>query len=116
MGLSKNIKQNKQTYNTPMYKENGTETKDEAQTIQRWAQWIQTHFTQTTKENQSIQIEHIKEEIRGQVEQNIQDGTQAGAPGEIISKIRQKTSLYKGEKRPEITKECYKKVLHHGYR
>ena len=54
-------KQNKQTYNTSTYKENGAETKDATQTMQRWTQWIQTHFPQTTKGHQNIQIEHIKE-------------------------------------------------------
>jgi len=86
-----------------MYKENGTETKDTTQTMQRWTQWIQTHFSQTrTKANQNTQIEHIKE-TWAQAEQNIQNGTQAGTPNEILSNVRQKAPLHKWQKRPEIT-------------
>jgi len=94
----KNLKnQQKQKYNLPIYKENGTETTDTTQEMQRWTQWIQTHFPHITKENQNIQIEHIKE-TWGQMEQKIQNGTQAGTPIEALSKIRQKHHYINGKK------------------
>ena len=97
-GHQKNLeKQHNRHQNIPICKKDGTETKDTTKTMKRWTQGIQTHFPHTIKENENIRIEHIKEETWRRVE-NIQNGTQSGAPNEELLKKRQETPLYKWQK------------------
>ena len=54
--------------NASLYTENGEETNDTTQTILRWTQWIQQHFSQTNKECSNIEIDHIPETIWEEIE------------------------------------------------
>ena len=51
-----------------MYTEEGTETHDTTQTLTRWTQWIQQHFSKPEQENKDIQIEHIDEQTWDEIE------------------------------------------------
>ena len=89
-----------------MYTEEGTETHDTNQTLKRWTQWIQQHFSQTTQENKNIEIEHIKEQTWNDIEKTLQDNTTTTKhtihPN--LRAIREHTQLIKAQqKHPQIT-------------
>ena len=52
--FQKNLKKPQQhTKNSSIYKEDRTETQDKTQTLKRWTQWIQTHFSKTKKKTKT---------------------------------------------------------------
>ena len=94
-----------------MYTEDGKETHDTAQTLTRWTQWIQQHFSKTEQENNNIQIEHIKEQTWGEMENTTKPDTtkltQQIHPN--LNKIREQAQLLKAQqKHPQITEMLLK--------
>jgi len=72
----KNLKKHRnKSKHTTMHTEEGTETHDANQTLKRWTQWIQQRFSQTTQENENIEIEHIKEQTWNEMENALKNNT-----------------------------------------
>jgi len=69
MGLSKHKRETSKIPHST--KKGGKETHDTTQAIQRWTQWIQEHSAQAENENQNIQIDHIKEQTWGEMEEKL---------------------------------------------
>merc|ERR1712112_203224 len=74
-GYRKNLKRKNKSKHTTMCTEEGTETHDTNQTLTRWTQWMQQHFSKAEQENKNIQIEHIKEQTWNEMENAIKSST-----------------------------------------
>ena len=108
----KNLKKHKnKSKHTTMYTEEKTETQDTNQTLKRWTQWIQQHFSQTTQENKNIEIEHIKEQTWNEMESALKNDTTkiSQPPHPNLCTIREHTQLIKAQqKHPQITEMLLK--------
>ena len=87
-----------------MYTAEGTETHDTTQTLTRWTQWIQQHFSKPEQENNDIQIEHIKEQTWGKIENALkQNATTPTQPTELfhpnLKAIREHAQLIKAQQK-----------------
>jgi len=105
----KNLKKHKnKSKHTTMYTEEGTETHDTTQTLTRWTQWIQQHFSKPEQENKDIQIEHIDEQTWDEIEKttklNTTTTTQQTQPiHPNLTTIREHAQLIQAQqKNPQI--------------
>ena len=114
MGLSEKPKNTKINQNTAIYTEEGTETHDTNQTLIRSTQSIQQHFSQTTRENKNIEIEHIKEQTWSEMENALKNNTTTTTktPHPNLHTIREHTQLIKSQRKIPTNRRNATKRIH----